>query len=68
MNVGVSLAPLSDHVNSITRYHPRVIGSHMTQPEVREVEQERGKPWALLGLLLAVSVAVFIMALGFSAG
>ncbi|MDJ0358932.1 hypothetical protein QMK32_01525 [Rhodococcus sp. H29-C3] len=45
-----------------------MIGSHMTQPVVREGEQECGKPWALLGLLLAVSVAVFIMALGFSAG
>ncbi|SNT38138.1 hypothetical protein [Rhodococcoides kyotonense] len=41
----------------------------MTQPEIRQNDQERGRPvWALLGLLAAVSVAVFIMALGFTAG
>lgn len=50
----------------------------MTQPEVRQSnrqadvgrgdESERGRPvWALLGLLVAVSIAVFIMTLGFSA-
>ncbi|WP_268959850.1 hypothetical protein [Rhodococcus sp. P1Y] len=41
----------------------------MTQPEIRPDENaERGRPmWALLGLLVAVSVAVFIMTLGFSA-
>lgn len=41
----------------------------MTQPEVRPDEEvERGRPvWALLGLLAAVSVAVFIMTLGFGA-
>lgn len=41
-----------------------------TQPEVVPSEDaERGRPiWALLGLLIAVSAAVFIMTLGFSAG
>jgi hypothetical protein len=32
-------------------------------------EPERGRPlWALLGLLTAVSVAVLIVSMGFSAG
>ncbi len=41
----------------------------MTQPEVRSSdERESGRPvWALLGLLTAVSVAVIIMSIGFSA-
>ncbi|MGA9871681.1 MAG: hypothetical protein WBQ44_11140 [Rhodococcus sp. (in: high G+C Gram-positive bacteria)] len=46
----------------------------MTQPEVRPAavrpaeDVEAGRPvWALLGLLAAVSVAIFIMVLGFSA-
>ncbi|MDJ0392091.1 hypothetical protein QMK17_01935 [Rhodococcus sp. G-MC3] len=44
----------------------------MTQPEVaQDVDRsatESGRPvWALLGLLLAVSIAVLIMTIGFSA-
>ncbi|WP_281249977.1 hypothetical protein [Rhodococcoides yunnanense] len=40
----------------------------MTQPEIRRGERESGRPvWALLGLLAAVAIAVFIMSLGFSA-
>lgn len=41
----------------------------MTQPEIgNRGEQESGRPvWALLGLLAAVSVAILIMSVGFSA-
>nr|WP_296774673.1 hypothetical protein [Rhodococcus sp. (in: high G+C Gram-positive bacteria)] len=41
----------------------------MTQPDVEhDVDAESGRPvWALLGLLLAVSIAVCIMTIGFSA-
>lgn len=41
----------------------------MTQPDVEQSsDRESGRPvWALLGLLTAVSIAVLIMALGFSA-
>ena len=50
-----------------------VTGQHSTPPQrvarpVGAGEDEAGRPvWALLGLLAAVSVALFIIVLGFSA-